>query len=170
MRAFIAVTFRKSSGLSTVFEMLSRNNTVRLVGENQRHVTLLFFPDINEQDSMQICSAMSSVVKPAFTSRSLGITGFPIARRANVVVLVLDSPELVSLHEALAEKSPQKFDVKPFRPHITLARSRRRPADVREYEKSGVGIDVAFERISLFRSVLTPEGPVYTEICGYQLM
>ncbi len=170
MRGFIASLYRKSAQVDRIAENLGGDRSIRTVREGQRHVTMLFFPEITGEEAESICRAVSEIRSKGFSSRTSGVTGFPSPRRANVLVLLIDSPELVEIQNTLARKCPAKFDQKKFRPHITLARSRGRPADVSKYEKLGKNIELDFESVVFYRSELTPEGPVYTEICSTQLI
>lgn len=170
MRAFIAAHFEKNMELDGLFETLSSDRRIRIVPEEQWHVTLLFFEDLESSRADQICGMLSSLNGGEFTPVSMGISGFPDPKRARVVVLLLDSPDLIRIKEKISSGSPGEFNRKEFRPHITLARSRKEPADVRNYVELGHGLKLHFNDISLMKSELTPHGPVYTRICGIQLM
>lgn len=170
MRAFVAATYDKSQEIENLVDSLTPRSDIRTVRSDQRHVTLLFFAEMSETDSRKMCSLISKLKPDHFTARAIGITGFPKPGRANVAVLLLNSPELEKIHQILSEDSMEKSERKAFKPHITLARSKRKPADVTDFLDRGSGIEIKFNGIVLFRSELTPEGPIYTEICRRQLM
>ncbi len=170
LRAFVAAHFEKNDMLAGIINRLSADGRIRTVPENQRHVTLLFFKDIDGSEVQGVCDALKSIRMAKFSSTSAGVTGFPYPKRSRVVVLLLDSPELKEIHSHVVQGAPGKFDRKDFRAHITLARSRNRPADAGDYEKLGHGIEIKFTDVALVKSELTPQGPVYTEICSVQLM
>lgn len=170
MRAFVAARFERNGQIEELCEQLRSDSGIRIVPDSQRHVTLLFFQDLEDTAVEPLCRAIKSIGEKKFSSYSKGLTGFPHPRRSRVLVLLLESPELGKIHGFVSEASPKNFDRKEFRSHITLARARRGPFDSTQYEKYGNGIEVKFTEIALMKSELTPQGPVYTELCSLQLM
>ncbi|GEM_PF-7052743 len=170
MRAFIATLYEDIPDMRDLDRILSREPGLRLIGEDRRHVTILFYSEIGEGDTGKICRFLESYRRRSFSAKTSGVSGFPSPRRARVIVLQIDSKDLDDIHRDMVRICPEGFDRKPFRGHITLARSRKGPVNVERYTSMGKNLSIKFRRISLIRSVLGPNGPEYSEICGVQLM
>lgn len=152
----------------------------RWVPPRNIHLTLRFFGDIAEDEVDAIAVSLSRACARAgaieFSLNRLGV--FP--RPSNPSVLWVgpgDMPiELSALHENLesalaAEGYPA--DERPFRPHLTIGRRRRRGrvsnglADVlREAEQTYLRPPpvLLFGKATLFKSDLLPGGAVYTAL------
>lgn len=170
MRAFLAALYRRNESIERVAEKISGNSNVRIIPENRRHVTLFFFADMSKSESENVCSALQSLNRSKFTANSKGISGFPDPGKARVVVLLLDSPDLIEIRGYLEKFSIGKYDNKKFTPHITVARSSRSPVNVSRYMNEGNGMKLEFTSISLIESDLSGGFPKYREICKAQLM
>jgi 2'-5' RNA ligase len=129
------------------------------VEEENLHTTLYFFGEV--KDSKDIEEKLQNIVFPKtkIELNGLGSFGYPPK------ILFAD------LKKNIYKKSHKKLEEifgktnKPFRPHVTLIRIKRILNDdykkvLRRYRYKNIGY---LEReVVLFKSTLTPKGPIYT--------
>lgn len=137
------------------------------------HITLTFLGDITEQEERDLCAILKSISMPAFSVATTHVGAFPDLRKARVAFIGLQSPDLVSLHAYLDGKMDEKFrETREFVPHLTISRFKF-PMDIRGLYRENEGKNFGtyrIDRVSLYKSELTPEGAVHTERCGVQLI
>ncbi len=189
LRTFIAVPLssEQEENLAATERRLQREvpaGTVRWVKPANIHITLHFLGDVLQERIPSIEQALESVTRlmPAFTCRLAGMGAFPNMRRPRVIwVGVQDTGnrlELLytALGEALATIGFQP-ERRPFSPHLTLGRvSRRATATeiqalssiLRQTEVGDLG-PMPVQEVILFRSDLTPSGPIYTPLARHTL-
>ena len=139
------------------------------------HFTVKFLGEVNESQLPAIRNALRALsldFKP-FTVRmgSLGKFGSPKDLRVLWVGLEEGRESLaetaIRVEKAMEELEFPRED-RPFRSHLTLARSRPRSRGSASMESfQGIEIpSVSFttDALVLFRSQLTPAGPIYTEL------
>jgi 2'-5' RNA ligase len=144
----------------------------RSVPVGDRHVTLVFVGE--EGDAGAVATRARAVARrhPPFRLRFERLVGLPDPARARVAVaeaapshaftdLVLD------LRRALSGLGEVDRERRRPRPHVTLGR-RRDPVAVAG-EILAVPIELVVVDFRLFRSELTPSGPIYTELDGFRL-
>jgi 2'-5' RNA ligase len=139
------------------------------------HLTLKFLGHIDESQLDGAVRALGAVAWPAFDYRGLGGGFFPGARRPRVVWVGLDPAEpFVALARAVeASLAPLGFEpeARPFVPHLTLARVKLNavdPWDALLAELDGLDWPRArADRMTLWRSVLGPQGPAYTVLAEF---
>lgn len=141
------------------------------------HITLRFLGDIGEAERSGIEGAVrqaAASVAP-FRVHFAPPGAFPNVRRPQTLWLGVEDPtgRLTALQGALTEALDRRGippDPKPFHPHITLGRVRRNPDTLgdltRRLQNSRPEAPQGFEaaEITLFKSDLTPAGPVYTPL------
>ena len=187
-RTFIALPLS-----STIVEKLADVQRILRRGSPERaviwvkpanvHLTLFFLGDILPSRQRPIETALSIVarnVRP-FVVTVAGLGAFPNANRPRVIWVGLEEPtgQLALLHRAVNEAmesvgfQPEK---RPFSPHLTLGRIRRRTSrddaravgeTVQQAEVGHLG-DVAVARIIFFRSVLKSSGAEYTPLAEFE--
>ncbi len=140
--------------------------TLRWAPPERWHVTLRFLGERPAEDVEQIVSVLDRVAARTspFPTWITGLGCFPASRRATVLWAGLDDGEgLSKLAEAVQRALEGRFGQadRAFRPHITLARTRR-PTSL------DLGGAPAFEQIgfevegfALMRSRLEGRGPRY---------
>jgi len=177
IRAFIAVETPEAirAGLDPVMADLSRMGTaLRRVQRENLHFTIKFLGEISPDLVDEIGDCMSSVRdRLGFEIEVKGLGAFPSPRRPRVLwVGVLDpAGRMIDLARTLDERlTALRFGKeKSYVPHLTLARSRSRRGapelipfieERREIEIGTMRVD----RMVLKKSVLTPKGPIYTDL------
>lgn len=168
LRAFIAVELPERL-VPEIEKIESVLNTpgIKLVEPKQVHITLKFLGDIQENDVESIASALSQVNCKPFEARIKGVGVFPKPAYIKVIWLGAEG-NFDTLHDEVERVlTPFKFEKDhQFSPHATLARVKqlRDKAALFEKLKQLENIDLGtinVGTISLKKSTLTPEGPIY---------
>ncbi|MHB9146192.1 MAG: RNA 2',3'-cyclic phosphodiesterase [Symbiobacteriia bacterium] len=195
VRCFVALELPAGvrQRLTALLERLSREHPeFRWVAPDTLHLTLKFLGDVEEQRLPEVEAAIKQAVGawaagPLDTSAQAaaqplqwslhGAGTFPgRGRRARVIWLGLQAGrDLLKLQQAVDESLAACGFIRADRPssqHLTLARSRSpigEPAPwVDELAGETFG-DVQSEQIVVFRSTLTPSGPIYTPLAKIPL-
>jgi RNA 2',3'-cyclic 3'-phosphodiesterase len=179
MRAFLAIEISDDikQYLKTIIKsMAGKVDGVKWVNEEGQHITLKFFGEIEEARAWKIKEAVSMLEKKysPFVATTKGLSAFPDKKRARVIVVTLekgvDNIKMIfnDIEHGLSMLGIEK-EKRELTPHITLGR-RKIPAplldrDIIEMEEKTFIID----RLVLFKSTLTKEGPIYTPVWEIKL-
>ena len=156
-------------------ESLAAGARVKWVRPENLHLTLKFLGDrVTCKTAEAVIEALRGAAAglSAFEVEVVGLSAFPSSRKARVLWAGVSDPEdrLSELHEAVEDAlNPLGFDSSDFHAHITLGRVRDRKArpdltgllDPMSEKRFG-GVDV--RGVTLYRSILTPQGPQYEDI------
>ena len=182
VRAFIGIGLEAlTSSIEDVMKPLQAAGAdAKFVEPRNLHVNLKFLGDIPDERTGPLSDVLSEVAgrnAPFMLHvRSTGV--FPNPRRVRVVWLGLEpSPALSALHDDVEQATEGlgfRRDARSYRPHITLARVRsgRNRAELVEAIERLKAVDVGellAEELSLFRSTLTPQGPIYSPLSTHRL-
>lgn len=136
----------------------------------QMHLTLAFFAHLEPKEVQAVTAVLQETPFPQIHLSMDKISTFSKNGAPSVLYVDGHSDELISFTDQLRTKlSAQKipFDPKPFKPHMTLARIRT-VHDTNEWDRNFRLICEEFQpatlildRITLFKSTLTPTGPRY---------
>ncbi len=168
LRTFIAVELpeRFVPEIKKIESMLDTQG-IKLVEPKQVHITLKFLGDISEDKVEPIASALSQVSCKPFGARIKGVGVFPKLAYIKVIWLGAEG-NFEALHSEVERVlSPFRFEKDDrFSPHATLARVKqlRDKANLLERIKELEDIDLGtmnVESITLKKSTLTPQGPIY---------
>ena len=179
LRAFVAVDLPQAAAesLVAVQDAIARHGlSIRWVRPENLHLTLKFLGDLPAPMVDAVAHAMDRAVGDAapmdLMIRGLGV--FPGTKRPRVLWAGLhgDTRRLVALHGQLNRTLADAGfapDVKPFRAHLTLGRPRDRVdarclADAMAHAGAYAPIGLPVAAVTLYKSRLTPAGPVYTRL------
>lgn len=151
------------------------------VREPQLHLTLKFLdeqpPERLEDIKMALATVAARHREPLVVVGGVG--AFPNFRRARVVWMgVSPEPRLELLHhdiEVTFESLGFEVDGRPFRPHLTLARVRRRCEEdqlralARQARRTEYSTDFVVHSIDLMQSELGPGGSSYSTLVSAAL-
>jgi 2'-5' RNA ligase len=155
---------------------------LRVVASEALHVTLAFLGYLPEREIERLGEIVHGLDAAAPTLRLEDPVAKPSLRRARLFALPAIAPAAASLQRELEQRlvaerlyKPEK---RPFWPHVTIARVRsagrgsRRPATVEE--PPGALPKMLLEpalcvRVTLYRSVLQPQGSRYTPLAQVEL-
>ena len=176
MRAFIAVDV---SSVQPIVELQHEiegaagwsSRDVKPVEPQNFHFTLLFLGEITESDANRVESKLSELSFKAIDISYVGVGAFPRAEAARVVWVGVDEVASKKLAELAAKAASLVADLgfrpdKPFSPHLTIFRAKRRPIralQVTRTHNSRITTD-RIDKVHLKKSQLTPAGPVYSNV------
>lgn len=179
LRVFVAVDVSDPhvlDQLSRIRDLLLESKAdLKPVATENMHITLRFIGEIPMHLVNAICNDLINIEFEPFKIKIKGIGVFPnIARPRVIWAGVSEGVENLSRLHDLVEKIIRKHGIPPqrekFIPHITLARvksGRNIPRLVKIIESiadADFG-EVVVDRVILKRSILTPSGPIYRDIC-----
>jgi 2'-5' RNA ligase len=159
-----------------------RDPALRVVAPESLHVTLAFLGYLPEREIEPLAEIIQALRAPAPSIELADPVAKPSLRRARLFALPARSPGAVVLQEELEEALVAKRLYKPekrrFWPHVTVARVKsesrgsRRPAAVGKPPGAlpKRPLDPALcVRVTLYRSVLQPQGSRYTPLAQVEL-
>ena len=159
-----------------------RDPALRVVAPESLHITLAFLGYLPEREIERLGEIVRGLGSMAPTLRLEDPVAKPSLRRARLFALPAITPDAVPLQRELEQKlvaerlyKPEK---RPFWPHVTIARVKsgergsRRPAAVerppgalpKELLEPALCV-----RVTLYRSVLQPQGSRYTPLAQVEL-
>lgn len=188
-RSFIAIEISPliQSAISrqmTDLKKLFPNPDIRWVPTNNIHLTLKFLGDVSTQDLDILAKTLSAEINQLGSfSIPFSETGvFPNARKPRIIWIGLSyQTNLVSLHkiiEATTSRLGFPSEERSFSPHITLGRVSEKftPANFQKLLDNLRSIDISsiapisIDSITIFKSDLKPNGPVYSVLNTIPLM
>jgi len=155
-------------------DLRSTRADVRWVNPEKIHLTLKFFGNIEESRIDPIFKSIEEPIRntPPYSIEVKGVGAFPQLRNPRVIWIgLVNGKEILTSFQKQIETQLEKIgfqpEDRPFHPHLTLGRmksSRGKEELVGRMEKhreEEFG-DFQVERMILFKSDLTPSGPIYT--------
>ncbi len=169
MRLFIAIKVYPTEMLLNMLNELKKYG--KTVESENIHLTLKFLGEVENES--KIIGELEKVQAGKFTMKLKGIGAFPNERRARVI-FVTAGPEksLANLSEQVDNFTSAIKRDHPFAPHVTVLRAKQ-PLDIKGLMESNKEKEFGTQEInyfSLFKSTLTPNGPIYEELKKFQLM
>lgn len=175
MRTFIALELPDdfADDVAALARQLSAAAPGRFSPRKNYHVTLAFLGDIGEAESRDAIAALDEACDASgpIDLRPVGLGHFGKPGDATLWMGLEPEEGLVDLAKGVREALSSRwltYDDKAFRPHITLARRARLP--------KGALPALAFptmaraERVTLFKSTLTKDGPIYKPLYSRELL
>ncbi len=159
-------------------EFLAGDRALRLVPEEQLHITLIFLGQMREKELALISGQMAELGRrdplTSFPVTAEELVGLPKGKNPRVIAATLAEPagRLRSIHGRLAGGFREKRLYKPgkrrFFPHVTIARARGKvrlvPAEIHPEPVKFTAV-----RITLYNSILKPSGAVHRALETVQL-
>lgn len=172
VRSFIAIPLSDDikSSVAAIQERLKPDlPDTRWVKPETMHLTLHFFGDLTHESLEKAGSVMVSIESlfQPFTMTLSGLGAFPAPDRARVFWLGIQSDHLAAVQTSLNERlTTAGFlrEDRPFKPHITLGRSRRgaqRAGHILSREGDTFAGEMTVDRLVLFESELLPSGALH---------
>lgn len=172
MRLFVSVDPPPSVQLQ-LSQWLPEINGVKKTPPGQLHLTLLFLGNQPDDAVPDIVARLQEITFDPFEISISGIGAFPNTRYPSVIWAGTEGdPSLMKLQNDISDKLAgyQRDDsVKPFHPHITLARVKNRK-DLKGRKIFSMNTDTMHfraEQIWLKKSELHPEGAVHEVIKSF---
>ena len=169
-RLFVAISPPLSIQQSLV-DLDPRIRGVRWTARDQMHLTLGFFPDVSERIDVALREKLSAIKFRAFFLPIQDVGTFPSKGPPKIIWIGVGKghPHLFQLHQRVQDTALAvglEADLRPWHPHITLARCHGAHGGVlRKFLKSNSELEVGMFRVDAFHlycSELTPAGPIHT--------
>ena len=136
------------------------------------HFTLLFLGEVDEKTVENIKKELSSIEFKPIEVKFTHIGAFPNPRFPRVIWIGVDtvaSEQLIDLAGQVEKRlEPLGFKSdKPFKPHLTIFRIKTKSDDISQTLDRFKTVDLGKETITelkLKQSVLTPNGPIYSDL------
>ena len=173
MRTFVAIEISDNHVVESIKKFQSEINIkAKPVEPINFHFTLQFLGEISEEISQKIINALHTIEFSSFSVNLKGIGAFPKAKFPRVVWIGTDD-EGGNLLIQLAKKvekvlEPLGFSSdKPFKPHLTVFRIKKRIGDITEELEKQNNVDFGIQKVTEIKfkkSELTPNGPIYSDL------
>ena len=169
-RLFVAIDFPQSVRKFLV-DLDPQIRGIRWTAAEQMHLTLGFFGDVPADVDAKFRERLGAIHFGAFFLPIAGVGTFPPKGPPKIVWIGIGRghPHLFQLHKRVTEAALAvglEPDLRPFHPHITLARCRDvSQQSMRKFLQTNVDLDagmVHVESFYLYSSQLTPAGPIHT--------
>lgn len=172
MRTFVAVEITDNAILDSIKKVQSELRiSAKPVEIHNMHFTLMFLGEITEEMAKKVHAQLDTIQFSSFDVGFVGVGAFPKPRFPRVIWVGLDQggEKLVELARAVEEKlAPLGFKSdKPFKPHATILRIKNRTGDITEQISKYATIKFGVQKVSAIKfkqSILTPSGPIYSDI------
>ncbi len=180
VRAFIAVEVRADRRLASLLEELKKQSVrLKAVEAGNIHLTLKFLGEIDDEQVKRISEDMAFLGDIwVFSVFMNGIGAFPSVKRPRVIWIGINESgtlrRIWAEIEDISERAGIKRDIQDFSPHITLARVKDfknswKVGDFIEKHREDSFGELPIEEIKLKKSVLTRQGPIYSDILTVKL-
>ncbi|MFQ5781665.1 MAG: RNA 2',3'-cyclic phosphodiesterase [Nitrosopumilus sp.] len=173
MRTFVAIEISNDDIINSIKKFQSEINiNAKPVEVKNLHFTLQFLDEISEDISQKVIQALRTIEFSSFAVYLRGVGAFPKAKFPRVIWIGTDEQGgnmLIQLSKKV-EKVLEPlgfFSDKPFKPHITVFRIKKKIGDItKELEKQKTR-DFGMQRVTaikLKKSDLTSDGPIYSDL------
>ena len=173
MRTFVAIELSNDAVIDSIKNLQNELCLeAKPVATENLHFTLQFLGEVSEEKLEKISSALEKIEFSSFNLTLKTIGAFPNPKNPKVVWIGTDKIGgdcLVELSKKVGSVL-EPLDLipdKPFKPHITIFRIKKREEGIRrkleERKNSEFGIQ-KITSIKLKKSQLTPEGPIYSDL------
>jgi len=152
---------------------------MRILAREELHLTLHFLGEVAANDLDAARAALAAVRMNAFTINIGGVGMFPSERHAKVLWAGVEAnADLTALHRSigtvLADAIGFRPEIRPYAPHITLARldDPAQSSIVERYLEENRGFvvpSVRIDRFILYSSRFVDNVPKYEEVTAFPL-
>ena len=173
MRTFVAIEISNDDIINSIKKFQTEINiNAKPVESKNFHFTLQFLGEISSEVSQKIIQALRKIEFSSFSINLKGVGAFPKSKFPRVVWIGTDDNGgnmLIQLSKKV-EKALEPlglFSDKPFKPHITIFRIKKKIGDITNELNSQKTIDFGIQKVTnlkLKKSELTPNGPIYSDL------
>ena len=159
-----------------LIDAMDDSPALRWVGDEQLHLTLRFIGEVERPVANDIAAALHRLRSSAFALRVTGVGKFE-QRNGGALWAAIQPAEPVSALAAKIERALQQVGLeaehRAFKPHITLARWKRRNSEAVEafLRRNSDLLSPSFQvdEFILFESRLSRHGAHYEPVAGFPL-
>ena len=173
MRTFVAIEISNREVIESIKKIQTETKiNAKPVEERNFHFTLQFLGEISEEMLGKITEALNSIEFSGFRVNLRGMGAFPKPKFPRVVwigtddvggeMLVELSKKVVNALEPLGLRPD-----KPFKPHLTIFRIKKKIGDITKELERKQSIDFGNQEVTnikLKKSELTSNGPIYSDL------
>jgi len=173
MRTFVAIEISNDDIINSIKKFQTEINiNAKPVESENFHFTLQFLGEISEEISQKIIQALRKIEFSSFSVNLKGVGAFPKSKFPRVIWVGTDNDGgnmLIQLSKKV-EKALEPlgfFSDKPFKPHITVFRIKKKIGDITNELNRQKTIDFGIQEVTnlkLKKSELTPDGPIYSDL------
>jgi len=177
MRVFVAIEISNKEVIKSIRKIQDKINIdAKPVETKNFHFTLQFLGEVSEEIKHKIIQALHTIEFSSFNITLKGVGAFPKLKSPRVIWIGTDENGgnmLIQLSKKV-EKVMEPlgfFSDKPFKPHITIFRIKKKIGDITNELESQKVIDFGIQEISsikLKKSKLTSSGPIYSDLMEVQ--
>ena len=173
MRTFVAVEISNNDVIDSIKKIQNKINIdAKPVHVENLHFTLQFLGEITDEISKKIIEALNTIEFSSFKINLKGIGAFPKPKFPRVIWVGTDENggnmliQLAKKVEIALEPLGFSQD-KPFKPHITIFRIKKKVGDITKDLDDQKMTDFGIQEIISFKlkkSELTSTGPIYSDL------
>ena len=173
MRTFVAIEINNQEVIDSVNQIQSRIKIrAKPVPTEIIHFTVQFLGEVSDEMSQKIQDELNQIEFEAFDVNIKGIGAFPKPSFPRVVWVGTEGEGSEKLNRLALQVSEKLSNLgfkadKPFKPHLTIFRVKNKIGNIsnelKKFESHTFGVERISE-IKFKKSVLTPEGPVYSDL------
>ena len=173
MRTFVSVEISNRDIINSIKKFQTEINIdAKPVKSRNFHFTLQFLGEVSEDILQKIIQDLRKIEFSSFSVNLRGIGAFPKPKFPRVVWIGTDDNGgnmLIQLSKKV-EKALEPlgfFSDKPFKPHITVFRIKKKVGDITKELDGQKMIDFGMQevtKIKLKKSELTSNGPIYSDL------
>ncbi len=173
MRTFVAIEISNEDIVNSIKKFQTKINIdAKPVESKNFHFTLQFLGEVSEDILQKIIQALRKIEFSSFSVNLKGIGAFPKPKFPRVIWIGTDDNggnTLIQLSK-IVEKVLEPlgfFSDKPFKPHITVFRIKKKVGDITKELDSQKMIDFGIQEVTsikLKKSELTSNGPIYSDL------
>ena len=173
MRVFVAIEISKNEVINSIQEFQNKIDIdANPIKSRNFHFTLQFLGEISEGIVYKIIQALHTIKFSSFNVNLKGVGVFPKSKLPRVIWIGTDENGgnmLIQLSKEIGKvlKPLGFFSDKPFRPHITIFRIKKKIGNITKEMENQKMIDFGMQEISsikLKQSKLTSSGPIYSDL------
>jgi 2'-5' RNA ligase len=181
IRSFIAVEMPEQvrSEITKIIKSFAKDDfSVKWVKYENLHITLLFLGDTNNDFLNKGIELFTNIAKTekSFEMSLQNIGAFPNQRSPRVIWIGVETgaQELTNLQEKIETAFTtigHKPEARKFHPHLTIGRARDSMSNPeRVFNTQYKSISFPIKSVVLFKSTLTPQGPIYEKLKEFPLV
>jgi 2'-5' RNA ligase len=173
MRIFVAIEITDKEVVDSIKKFQDKINIdAKPVESDNLHFTLQFLGEVSEEITHEIIQILHTVKFSSFDVNLKGVGTFPKIKLPRVIWIGTDENggnTLIQLSKKVREalEPLEFFSDKPFKPHITVFRIKKKIEDISNNLENLKRKDFGMQRIcsiKLKKSELTSNGPIYSDL------
>jgi len=173
MRTFVAVEISNNDIINSIKKFQTKINIdAKPIESKNFHFTLQFLGEISEERLQNIIEALRTIEFSSFNVNLKEVGAFPKPKFPRVIWIGTDDDggnNLIQLSKKVENVlEPLGFYLdKPFKPHITVFRIKKKIGDITRELDSQKIIDFGIQKVTsikLKKSELTSNGPIYSDL------